>query len=421
MTEHIDTRPALTSELRLGNGVTLPNRIAKAATSEHLATRHGAPTRQLTEVYRQLASTGAGLLISGNVMVDGSALEAHRNVVIEDERFLPALRDWAAATAGTDTKFILQLSHPGRQTMRGLSVAGRRQDVVSASAVPLAISGASRRMFTPPRALTEAEILALIDRFGTAARVAASAGFDGVQLHAAHGYLFSQFLSPLVNQRQDRWGGSLENRMRLLLDTVRAVRAATPESFLLAVKLNSADFQRGGFDAEDALTVAKALQAEGVGLIEVSGGTYENAAMISGTPKRASTAAREAYFLEFAERFARELTVPIMLSGGFRTRQGMIEALRGGAVDLIGLARPLAHEPDLAQRLLAGTADTSLVRRHAVGHRVVDDLIDGLWHQQQMARLGRGRPLRPERSAAVALAVVLLTGARDALLHRLPV
>jgi 2,4-dienoyl-CoA reductase-like NADH-dependent reductase (Old Yellow Enzyme family) len=421
MTEHIDTRPALTSELRLGNGVTLPNRIAKAATSEHLATRHGAPTRQLTEVYRQLASTGAGLLISGNVMVDGSALEAHRNVVIEDERFLPALRDWAAATAGTDTKFILQLSHPGRQTMRGLSVAGRRQDVVSASAVPLAISGASRRMFTPPRALTEPEILALIDRFGTAARVAATAGFDGVELHAAHGYLFSQFLSPLVNQRQDRWGGSLENRMRLLLDTVRAVRAATPESFLLAVKLNSADFQRGGFDAEDALTVAKALQAEGVALIEVSGGTYENAAMISGTPKRASTAAREAYFLEFAEQFARELTVPIMLSGGFRTRQGMIEALRGGAVDLIGLARPLAHEPDLAQRLLAGTADTSLVRRHAVGHRVVDDLIDGLWHQQQMARLGRGRPLRPERSAAVALAVVLLTGARDALLHRLPV
>jgi 2,4-dienoyl-CoA reductase-like NADH-dependent reductase (Old Yellow Enzyme family) len=420
MTEHTDTRPALTSELNLGNGVTLLNRIAKAATSERLATRHGAPTRQLIELYRQLASTGAGLLISGNVMVDGSALEAHRNVVIEDGRFLPALRDWAAATAGTDTKFILQLSHPGRQTMRGLSVAGRHQDVVSASAVPLAISGASSRMFTPPRALTEAEILAVIDRFGTAARVAASAGFDGVQLHAAHGYLFSQFLSPLVNQRQDRWGGSLENRMRLLLDTVRAVRAATPHTFLLAVKLNSADFQRGGFDAEDALTVAKALQAEGVALIEVSGGTYENAAMISGTPKRASTAAREAYFLEFAERFARELTVPIMLSGGFRTREGMIGALRGGAVDLIGLARPLAHEPDLAQRLLAGTADTSLVRRHTIGHRVVDDLIDGLWHQQQMARLGRGRPLRPERSAAVALAIVLLTGARDAPLHRLP-
>ena len=186
------------------------------------------------------------------------------------------------------------------------------------------------------------------------------------------------------------------------------------------MKLNSADFQRGGFDADDALTVARALQAEGVQLIEVSGGTYENAAMMSGTPKRASTAAREAYFLEFAERFARELTVPIMLSGGFRTRQGMLEALRGGAVDLIGLARPLAHEPDLARRLLAGTAEASLVRRHTVGHRVIDDLLDGLWHQQQMARLGRGKPVRPERSAAVALVIALLTGARDALLHRLP-
>jgi 2,4-dienoyl-CoA reductase-like NADH-dependent reductase (Old Yellow Enzyme family) len=304
--------------------------------------------------------------------------------------------------------------------MRGLSVAGRRQDVVSASAVPLAISGAGRRMFTPPRALTEAEILAVIDRFGTAARVAANAGFDGVQLHAAHGYLFSQFLSPLVNQREDRWGGSLENRMRLLVDTVRAVRATTPDSFLLAVKLNSADFQRGGFDADDALAVARALQDEGVQLIEVSGGTYENAAMMHGTPKRASTAAREAYFLEFAERFARELTVPIMLSGGFRTRQGMIEALRGGAVDLIGLARPLAHEPDLPQRLLAGTAETSLVRPHTVGHKVIDDLIDGLWHQQQMARLGRGKPVRPERSATVALVIAVVTGAWDALLHRLP-
>ena len=415
-----DLASELSRELTLNNGVTLPNRIAKPATSEHLATRHGAPTRQLIELYRQLASAGAGLLISGNVMVDGSALEAHRNVVIEDERVLPTLRDLAAATTGTDTKFILQLSHPGRQSMRGMSVAGRRQDVVSASAVPLAISGAGGRMFTPPRALTEAEILALIDRFATAARIAASAGFDGVQLHAAHGYLFSQFLSPLVNQRQDRWGGSLENRMRLLVDAVRAVRAATPESFLLAVKLNSADFQRGGFDADDALTVARALQAEGVQLIEVSGGTYENAAMMSGTPKRASTAAREAYFLEFAERFARELTVPIMLSGGFRTRQGMLEALRGGAVDLIGLARPLAHEPDLARRLLAGTAEASLVRRHTVGHRVIDDLLDGLWHQQQMARLGRGKPVRPERSAAVALVIALLTGARDALLHRLP-
>jgi 2,4-dienoyl-CoA reductase-like NADH-dependent reductase (Old Yellow Enzyme family) len=216
----------------------------------------------MSEAYRQFAASGAGLSVSGNVMIDGSALEAHRNVVIEDDRFLPELRKWVAATAG----------------------------------------------------------------------------FHGVQLHAAHGYLLNQFLSPLVNRRDDQLGGSLENRMRLLLEVVRAVHAATPTSFLVAVKLNSADFQRGGFDADDALRVAIALEAEGVHLLEISGGTYESVAVVDGAPKRASTAAREAYFLEFAERFARELTVPIILTGGFRSRDGMLGALRSGAVDIIGMA-----------------------------------------------------------------------------------
>jgi 2,4-dienoyl-CoA reductase-like NADH-dependent reductase (Old Yellow Enzyme family) len=418
MTEHTDTRSALTRELTLGNGVTLPNRLVKAATSEHLASRHGAPTGQLIEAYRRLAHSGVGLLISGNVMVDGSAMEAHRNVVIEDERFLPELRRWAAATDGTDTRFMLQLSHPGRQTMRGMAAAGRRHDVVSASEVPLAIGG---RMFTPPRALSEPEILGIVGRFATAARVAATAGFDGVELHAAHGYLLSQFLSPLVNRRADRWGGTLENRMRLLLEVVRAVRGATPPRFLVAVKLNSADFQRGGFDSDDALVVARALQAEGVHLIEVSGGTYESAAMVDGAPQRASTVAREAYFLEFAERFTRELSVPIMLSGGFRTRRGMTEAVAGGAVDLIGLARPITHEPDFRRRVLDGSAEVSLAKPQTVGRKEIDDLLNSAWHQQQLARLGRGRSVRPRRRPLVALVVFALTTARDALITRLPV
>jgi 2,4-dienoyl-CoA reductase-like NADH-dependent reductase (Old Yellow Enzyme family) len=266
-----DPESVLSTELTLGNGMVLRNRLAKAATSEHLADRHGAPTRQLIEAYRRFAASGVALMISGNVMVDGSALEAQRNVVIEDERHLSRLRRWAAVTEGTDARFILQLSHPGRQTMRGLSIAGRRQDVVAPSAVPLKVGG--NAMFRRPRALTEPEILAIVERFTGAARVAAEAGFAGVELHAAHGYLLSQFLSPLVNRRTDRWGGSLENRMRLLIEVVRAVRAATPKSFLIAVKLNSADFQRGGFDADDALAVAKALEREGVHLLEVSGGT----------------------------------------------------------------------------------------------------------------------------------------------------
>jgi 2,4-dienoyl-CoA reductase-like NADH-dependent reductase (Old Yellow Enzyme family) len=406
-------RDALSKPLTLRSGITLANRLAKAATSEHLADRRGAPTNQLVTAYRALAHSGAGLLISGNVMVDGAALEAPRNVVIEDGRHVGQLRRWATVTEGTDAKFILQLSHPGRQTMRGNVLPGRRQDVVGPSEVPLAMGG--NRLFRAPRALSDTEITEIIGRFARAARIAANAGFDGVQIHSAHGYLFNQFLSPLVNQRTDRWGGSLENRMRLLVETVREIRATTPAQFLIAVKLNSADFQRGGFDAYDSLTVAHALEQEGIDLLEISGGTYESTAMVTGTPQRESTRAREAYFLEFAERFSQELSVPVMLTGGFRTRQAMNDALDSGAVDVVGLARPITYEPDLPHRLLDGTAEKSLVTPKTLGHKAVDDLLNSAWHQQQIARMGRGRAVRPRRAPATALVIALLTTGRDLL------
>ena len=385
-----DRRNALSKPLTLRCGTTLPNRLAKAATSEHLADRRGAPTNQLIAAYRALALSGTGLLISGNVMVDGAALEAPRNVVIEDDRHHEQLRRWAAVTEGTGARFLLQLSHPG-----------------------------GKRFFRAPRALSDAEITALIGRFTRAARVAADAGFHGVEIHAAHGYLFNQFLSPLVNHRTDRWGGSLENRMRLLIETVREIRAATSEVFLIAVKLNSADFQRGGFDSDDSLAVARALEQEGIDLLEISGGTYESPAMVTGRPQRESTRVREAYFLEFAERFARQVSVPLMLTGGFRTRQNMNDALDSGAVDIVGLARPITYEPDLPRRLLDGTADQSLVVPKTIGHKTIDDLLNSAWHQQQIARLGRGRPVSPGRGAAAALAIALATTARDLMLPRL--
>jgi 2,4-dienoyl-CoA reductase-like NADH-dependent reductase (Old Yellow Enzyme family) len=412
-----DRRNALSKPLTLRSGITLANRLAKAATSERLADSRGAPTNQLITAYAALAHSGVGLLISGNVMVDGAALEAPRNVVIEDDRHRAQLRRWAAVTEGTDAKFILQLSHPGRQTMRGNVLPGRRQDVVGPSEVPLAVGG--NRLFRAPRALPDAEITAIIGRFAGAARIAADAGFHGVQIHAAHGYLFNQFLSPLVNQRTDRWGGSLENRMRVLVETVREVRAMTSDQFLIAVKLNSADFQRGGFDADDSLTVARALEKEGIDLLEISGGTYESTAMVTGMPRRESTREREAYFLEFAERFSQELSVPVMLTGGFRTRQGMNDALDSGAVDIVGLARPITYEPDLPRRLLDGTAEKSLVTPKTLGHKTVDDLLNSAWHQQQIARMGRGRAVRPRRRPAIALVIALLTTSRDLLFPRL--
>lgn len=257
----------LAAPLELPGGVTLTNRIAKAAMSEHLGNRHGAPTRELIEVYRAWATSGAGLLITGNVSVDGAALEAPRNVVIEDDRHLDELSDWARASDGTDAKIILQLSHPGRQTMRGFSVAGRAHDVVAPSPVRLTTGGP---MFREPRTLADDEIEQIIARFATAAAVGAAAGFAGVQIHASHGYLLNQFLSPLTNHRTDRWGGPLENRMRFLLKVTRAIRGVAPVGFIVSVKLNSADFQRGGFDSDDAMRVAAALEAEDLSLLEIS-------------------------------------------------------------------------------------------------------------------------------------------------------
>ena len=199
--------------------------------------------------------------------------------------------------------------------------------------------------------------------------------------------------------------------MRLLVETVREIRAVASTQFMVSVKLNSADFQRGGFDSDDSLTVARALETEGIDLLEISGGTLESTAMLSGVPQRESTRAREAYFLEFAERFAQEVSVPLMLTGGFRTRPGMKDALDSGAVDVVGLARPITYEPDLPQRLLVGTADKSLLSPKTLGHRTLDDVVNSVWHQQQLARMGRGRVVGPNRGPATALAIALLTTA----------
>lgn len=403
--------------LALPGSITLANRIAKAAMSEHLATRHGAPTSQLIEAYRAWATSGAGLLVTGNVSVDGSALEAPRNVVIEDDRHLEALTNWARAAEGTAAKIIVQLSHPGRQSMRGMSIAGRAHDVVAPSAVRLGTGGP---LFKRPRALADNDIEQLIARFATAASIVSEAGFAGVQIHAAHGYLLSQFLSPLTNHRTDRWGGSLDNRMRMLLDITRAVRDQTPAGFLVSIKLNSADFQRGGFDNGDALRVATALQAEGISLLEISGGTYESAAMLDGQSKRESTRLREAYFLEFAEQLSREVSTPLMLTGGFRTVAGMAAAVDGGAVDLVGLGRPLAHDPYIVERLLAGTLSAVETERHVIGNKMLDDFLDGSWHQQQIALLGAGRPTAPRLSARSALVRGAIANIRDVVAMSLP-
>lgn len=374
---------------------TFKNRIIKGAMSEALANTAGQPNHLHLGLYEAWAKGGLGCAITGNVMVDIRAKNEPGVVAIESERDLAKLQQWAQLGKQYGMVQLVQLSHPGRQCPKGLN-----KETVAPSAVPF--SPALATTFGTPRELREDEILDIIQRFARAAQICEQAGFEGVQLHGAHGYLISQFLSPLTNKRQDRWGGSIDNRMRFLLEIYQAVRAATSEDFIISVKLNSADFQRGGISEEDVIQVFKAIDAAGIDLIEVSGGTYEAPAMagVKAEKRKASTLAREAYFLEFAERIRQEVRCHLMVTGGFRTVQGMNAALASGACDFIGIARPFAVEPDLAHRLLAGQDVRYGVDKIKTGIPLVDKMaiMEIIWYAAQFKAIAQGKQPNPKLS-----------------------
>jgi 2,4-dienoyl-CoA reductase-like NADH-dependent reductase (Old Yellow Enzyme family) len=341
-------------------GATLPNRLAKAAMTEGLATMAGVPTPELERLYAKWSEGGAGLLISGNVQVDRDHLERPGNVIVEgapSPELMAALTRLAKAATSAGNHFWMQIAHAGRQTPAVVNAHPK-----APSAVPLGLPG---KQFGTPVALTEPEILTLVDRFVHAAMIAREAGYTGVQIHAAHGYLLSQFLNPRANRRADQWGGSLENRARMLMEVVRGTRKAVGADFPVSVKLNSADFQKGGFEFSDSIAVAKCLAEAGVDLLEISGGSYEQPKMMdvegleaADAPKvAASTAAREAYFVDFAKAMRAEVAIPLMVTGGFRSKAAMEHALATGAADVIGLGRPLCVATDGPAKLLNGTAE----------------------------------------------------------------
>ena len=347
----------LAQALTLPCGAELPNRLAKAAMTEGLATPAGVPTPELERLYGIWSDGGAGLLLSGNIQVDADHLERPGNVVIDrepDAAMRTALASWAKAATRNGNHFWAQISHAGRQTQKIVNPHPK-----APSAVKLGLPGGQ---FGEPVALTVAEIAEIVRRFGVCAAAVREAGFTGVQVHAAHGYLLSEFLSPRSNQRGDRYGGSLENRARALLEAVASVRAAVGPDFPVAVKLNSADFQKGGFAFEDSLQVAAWLEEAGVDLIEISGGTYEQPRLlgVEGVEEAEeqqvarSTMMREAYFVDFALAMQDKVSIPLMVTGGFRRRAAMEQAVEGGGADLVGLGRPLCVMTDAPARLLAG-------------------------------------------------------------------
>ncbi|GGM49365.1 putative NADH:flavin oxidoreductase/NADH oxidase [Longimycelium tulufanense] len=397
-------------------GQVLPNRLMKSALSEALADGHG-PGVRLERLYRRWGTGGYGLVITGNVMVDRDYLGEPGNVVIEDDRDLDGLARWAKAAQDGGSPIWVQLNHPGRQAN---PLVTRRRPVA-----PSAIAPRIPGMVTP-RALTEAEIEDIIDRFATAATIAEAAGFNGVQIHGAHGYLVSQFLSPLANQRTDRWGGDPERRRRFMLEIVRRIRTRVTPSFAVGIKLNSADFQRGGFTEAESRSVLENLSGEGVDLIEISGGSYESPAMMGrGRIRAASTRAREAYFLEYAQTVRETATdVPLAVTGGFRSRAAMAEAIGSGACDVVGLGRPTCLTTDAAAGVLAERNDRlpagtiSFSRRGPLSRignfRVLDGALDLQWHTDQLQRLGDGADPDPARPWWKTLVTMLRRNGIDA-------
>lgn len=349
----------LATPLTLRCGATLPNRLAKGAMTEGLATAEGVPTPELERLYRLWAEGGAGMLLTGNVQIDRDHLERPGNVVIDGPptaEMRAGLERWAKAGTSGGNHLWMQISHAGRQTPAQVNKTPK-----APSAVKVGLPGGQ---FGDPIALTGAEIQDLIDRFVVAAMVARETGFTGVQFHAAHGYLLSAFLSPRANIRTDEWGGPLENRARALIEVVKRARIALGKDYPISVKLNSADFQKGGFAFEESMIVTGWLEDAGVDLIEISGGSYEQPKMMdmSGLEASeepvvaASTAAREAYFVDFAKAMKASVTVPMMVTGGFRSRAAMIHALETGGADLIGIGRPICADPDGPSQLLGGAA-----------------------------------------------------------------
>ena len=327
------------TEFKLPNGQRIKNRIVKAAMEENMSDESLQPGDALVNLYQKWAEGGAGLILTGNVMVDRLAMTGPGGVVLEKQTELEKFARWSAAAKANDTRVWMQINHPGRQVYKRMG--GK---VYSPSNVSLDM-GKLSDMFGQAQAMTEDQIEELIQRFTDTAVQAEKAGFDGVQIHAAHGYLIAQFLSPLVNKRQDQWGGSIENRARLLIEVIKRVKAATAPEFGIGVKLNSADFQRGGFDVDDALTVVQFLEPLAIDLVELSGGSYEAPAM-QGVTADGRTLAREAYFLEFAEKIASETQIPIMTTGGIR-RLPIAEEVLAKNVALVGIATGLATEPSL--------------------------------------------------------------------------
>lgn len=343
---------------------TANNRFLKAAMTERISSwdwndldKRGIPSKELINVYRRWGEGGFGLILTGNVMISQTHLEARGNPIIpldspfQGERF-EAFKQLAAEAKKQGALCVAQVSHPGRQVDQSL-----QPHPISASDIQL--EGDLMGMkFAKPRAVTKDEIKDLVRRWTFVAEYLYKAGYDGIQLHGAHGYLLAQFLSQTTNKRDDEYGGSLQNRARIILDIADSIRTKIPAStgFMLGIKINSVEFQQGGFSPEEAAELCALLEQHTFDFVELSGGTYEELAFLH---KRDSTKKRESFFLEFAEMIVPQLKkTKAYVTGGFRTVGAMVKAL--DHVHGVGLARAACQEFDLPKLMLDGKVAGSI-------------------------------------------------------------
>ncbi|GAB1314791.1 hypothetical protein MFIFM68171_05001 [Madurella fahalii] len=407
--------------LTLKCGLTLPNRLVKAAMAEALADSQSLPSERLMALYKHWSESGWGLIITGNVQVDSAHLGQPTDVAITpslpDSAHIPAFSAWARVSRGSSatdgakpTPVIVQINHPGRQSPRGAGTRGLFTPPMAPSAIPLSLGQGwvarllQRLLMPAPREMAGDEVAGVVAQFARAARVVAEAGFDGVEIHGAHGYLVSQFLGAPTNRRADAYGGSPAHRARFAVDVVRAVREITRayDGFCVGIKLNSVDHQREG-ELDEFVQQVRMIVEAGVDFVEVSGGSYEDPQMSWGPdgphPEQKSerTKAREAFFLDFAQVIRKEFPdVPLIVTGGFSTRIGMEKAVADGACDLIGLARPAAANPSLPRSVIFNSElkdqDATLYRKknspgwivNKLGISAVGAGMDSQWYTEQL-------------------------------------
>lgn len=386
------TENLLFTPITLPNGTTIKNRFFKSAMSEGMGTRDFQPKKNIATLYKRWAEGGTGLIITGNIMVDPKGTAEPGNIVFDKNSNMEILKDWAKQGQQHGAKVMVQLNHPGKQVPKTIA-----KETVAPSTIPL--GNGLNKLFSTPRALTTSEVEELVQKFVTSAKVAKEAGFSGVQIHAAHGYLISQFLSPHDNRRTDKYGDSLENRMRFLKEIYLGMREELGKDFTIGIKINSTDFKEDGLTEENSLKTIIELANLGLDFVEISGGTYERPAMMGATSKSTN----QVFFAEYSKKLKQKIEIPVVVTGGIRSINAMNTLLNDNTTDFIGIARPLTIDPNIPNKIKQGTYTIVETTRVSTGVKKLDKIFGSLlgivYYQVLMQNIAKGKEPKATKNA----------------------